>query len=169
MNTNPTLVRRALLLALVAVLAGSTGCGWFRGKSGYENSPESRPLEVPPDLDRPAADGTMEIPAAAGAPRAAPSGPVSNPVTGASFVIADSAESAWRRLGLALERIEGVSIGDRDPSAAAYNVGYEGETFQVRIAAEGEGSRISAVSQDGQEMSAGAAGKLLALLKQRLG
>jgi uncharacterized lipoprotein len=165
MNTNPTLVRRALLLALVAVLAGSTGCGWFRGKSGYENSPESRPLEVPPDLDRPATDGTMEIPAVAGAPRAAPAGPAA----GASFVIADSAESAWRRLGLALERTEGVSIGERDPSSAVYNVSYEGETFQVKIAAEGEGSRISAVGQDGREMSAGAAGKLLALLKQRLG
>lgn len=165
MNTTPTLVRRALLLALVAVLAGSTGCGWFRGKSGYESSPESRPLEIPPDLDRPATDGTMQIPAVAGAARAAPSAPVA----GTGFVIADSAESAWRRLGLALERIEGVSIDGRDQAQAVYSVSYEGETFQVKIAAEGEGSRISAVDQGGREMSAGAAGKLLAQLKQRLG
>ena len=165
MNNNPSPLRRALALALVAAIAGTSGCSWWRGKSGYENSPESRPLEVPPDLDRPAADSSMQIPATAGAPRAA----AARPASGASFLIADSAESAWRRLGLALERIEGVTIGERAQELAVYNVSYEGETFQVKIAAEGEGSRISAVNQDGAEVRTGAAGKLLALLKQRLG
>jgi uncharacterized lipoprotein len=164
MNPTPPLVRRALSVALVAVVVCGTGCSWFRGKSGYENSPESRPLELPPDLDRPASDSSMEIPATS-TPRAAPAAPV----TGESFVIADSLEGAWRRVGLALERTEGVSLGERAQDLSVYNVTFEGESFLIKLAAEGEGSRISAVSADGEEVRTGAAGKLLALLRQRLG
>lgn len=160
-----TLSRRVLSVALVAVVASSAGCSWWRGKSGYENSPESRPLEVPPDLDRPASDSSMQIPAVASAPRAAPAGPV----TGESFVIADSVDGAWRRVGLALDRIDGVTIGERAQPQSVYNVTFDGASFLVKVAAEGEGSRISAVSADGQEVRTGAAGKLLALLKERLG
>jgi uncharacterized lipoprotein len=168
MNPIPTLARRALIAALAVALVSSAGCSWFRGKSGYENSPESRPLELPPDLDAPASDGSMQIPqipAVAATPRATPA----RPAAGASFLIADSAESAWRRLGLALDRIEGVTISERAQAESAYAVAYDGESFQLKVTAEGEGSRVSAVGADGQEVRTGAAGKLLALLKQRLG
>lgn len=165
MKSNSPLVRRALSAVLVAVVVSSAGCGWLRGKSGYEKSVENRPLEIPPDLDRPAQDSSMQIPATA-TPRAAPAAPV----TGASFLIADAPESAWRRLGLALDRIEGVTISERVEAQSVYNVSYEGESFQVKVAAEGEASsRVSAVDQSGQEVRTGAAGRLLALLKQRLG
>lgn len=164
MKSNSPLVRRALSAVLVAVVVSSAGCGWIRGKSGYEKSVESRPLEIPPDLDRPAADSSMEIPKAA-AQRTAPAAPV----TGGSFVIADAPASAWRRLGLALDRIEGVQISERNESGSVYNVGYEGESFLLKVAPDGEASRISAVDQAGQEVRTGAAGRLLALLKQRLG
>jgi hypothetical protein len=106
----------------------------------------------------------MQVPAVRGAAGAK----AAQPATGSSFVIADATDSAFRRLGLALERIEGVSIENRAEVLSVYNVSYEGESFLVKVAAEGEGSRISAVSQDGQEMTTGAAGKLLVLLKTRL-
>lgn len=164
MSSNSSHARRLLSGLLVLAVLASTGCGWLRGRSGYESSPESRPLEVPPDLDRPAADPSMQVPAAANASAAA-----RGPVTGASFTIADATDSAWRRLGLALERIEGVTIDSRAQVLSVYNVSYDGESFLVKVAADGEGSRISTVSTGGQELTTGAAGKLLALLRERLG
>jgi uncharacterized lipoprotein len=162
MKSKSTFVRRAVSAAMIAALASSAGCSWFRGNSGYENSPESRPLEVPPDLDSPNTDPSMQVPAVAGAAAA-------GPVTGKSFLIADAADSAWRRLGLALERIDGVTIDSRAELLSVYNVSFEGESFLVKVAAEGEASRISTVSAEGSELTTGAAGRLLAQLKTRLG
>lgn len=153
-------LRRAVTLGLIALLLASTGCSWWRGRSGYENSPESRPLEIPPDLDTPPTDTSMQIPAVAGSPA---------PTTGRSFVIGDAADSAWRRLGLALERIDGVTIDSRAELLAVYNVTYQGTSFLVKVSAEGESSRISTVSAEGRELTTGAAGLLLARLKERLG
>src|SRR4249919_3112435 len=55
---------RLVLIASAAVLAvGVSGCHWFSKKdSAYQASPESRPLEVPPDLDRPTAEGAVPAP-----------------------------------------------------------------------------------------------------------
>jgi hypothetical protein len=85
------------------------------------------------------------------------------------FVIGDVPASAWRRLGLALERIDGVTIDSRAELLSVYNVSFGGSSFLVKIAPEGEGSRISTVSEAGQELTSGAPGRLLALLKERLG
>lgn len=164
MNSKSPLVRRSFCGLLVLALVATSGCSWWRGRSGYETSPESRPLEVPPDLDKPGVDPSMQVPAVANAPAAA-----RGPVTGTSFTIADAPDSAWRRLGLALERIEGVTIDNRAQVLAVYNVTFEGESFLVKVAADGEASRVSTVSTAGQELTTGAAGKLLALLKNRLG
>lgn len=167
MKLKSSLVRRALSAALLVAIVSSAGCAWFRGRSGYENSPESRPLEVPPDLTLPTTDPAMQVPAVAGV--ASPGAVARGPVTGTSFIIADAPDSAWRRLGLALERIGGVTIDAREELLAVYNVRFEGESFLVKIAAEGEASRVSTVSSTGNEITTGAAGKLLALLKSRLG
>jgi uncharacterized lipoprotein len=154
-------LRRASSLALIALLLATAGCSWWRGRSGYESSPENRPLEVPPDLDTPSTDPGMQIPATAGSNPAA--------AAGRSFVVADATDSAWRRLGVALERIDGVTIDSRAELLSVYNVTYRGSSFLVKVAAEGEGSRISTVDAGGQELGSGAAANLLALLKERLG
>lgn len=166
MNSKSSLVRRALSAALIVAFVSSAGCSWFRGNSGYENSPESRPLEVPPDLNTPTADPSMQVPAVAGV--ASPTR-ARAPLTSQSFIIADAPASAWRRLGLALERIEGVTIDSRGELLSVYNVSFQGESFLVKIAADGEASRVSTASSEGIELTTGAAGKLLALLKSRLG
>ena len=102
----------------------------------------------------------MQIPAVAGSTAA--------PSTGQSFVVADAAGSTWRRLGVALERIDGVVIDSRAELLSVYNVSFQGSSFLVKVAAEGEASRISTVSADGQQLTTGAAGLLLARLKERL-
>ena len=161
---NPSPLRYVAPTLLLFAVAASSGCSWLRGPTGYEGSPESRPLEVPPDLDRPTTVSTMQIPSTPAAPGAAGSTIASS----AAFSIADSGDSAWRRLGIALERIDGANIVERAQLLNAYNVSFEGETFLVRVNAEGEGSRIAALGPDGRESMTPAAGRLLGLLRSRL-
>jgi uncharacterized lipoprotein len=155
------LSRTAISIALAASLLALSGCSWFRSASPYAQSPENRPLEVPPDLSLPNTTQAMRVPAATtpAAPAAAAS---------AAFVIADSKASAWRRVGLALDRIEGVVIGERVELVGAYNITFRGESLLVRAAEEGQGARISAVTSDGREATTSAAAALLGELRTRL-
>ena len=166
--SNPTKLRGAVVAVLALAVVSASGCSWFRGKSGYENAPESRPLEIPPDLDRPTTDPTMQVPGTSAASGGSVGArPVALPSQ--AFVVADTPDSVWKRLGLALQRVEGVTVGESSQMLSVYNVTFEGESFLVRIAAEGEGTRIATVGKDGTEINTGAGAKLLGLLRQRLG
>lgn len=155
---------RGLILVAVAIaLLTTSGCSWFRGKSGYDLSPESRPLEIPPDLDTPASEAGLRIPeitAAAPQQRSNVSG---------AFILQDTPMGAYGRVGIALGRIEGVTISERSQLLTVYTVSYEGEAFLIRIAAKDDGARVVAVTTEGREISAGAGAKLLGLLRERLG
>lgn len=169
--SNPLKLRGAVLAVVALAVFASSGCSWFRSKTGYEHSPESRPLEVPPDLDRPTTDPTMQVPAVAGAPAAGSGTPATRQMAlpSSAFVVQDTPDSVWTRLGLALQRTDGVAVGDAARMLSVYNVTFEGESFLVKIEPSGEGTRISAVSGEGRELDRGAGAKLLGLLRQRLG
>ena len=167
MPLKPTL--RPLRSGLVLALAASTlsGCAWFGSEPVYLESRESRPLEVPPDLVLPSSSAALLIPpAAAGSPTPGEAPPAAFGA-GTAFEIADSAESAFRRVGLALGRIDGVTA---TPVAAlnSHEVAFKGESFLVRLAAQGDTVRIDAISPEGNPLSGGAAGELLAQLRTRL-
>lgn len=159
MNDTVALGRKLMLAVLAGALLASSGCSWFRGKTGYELSPESRPLEIPPDLNAPVSDSAMSIPQVSAAQRGLESG---------AFGLQDSPMSAYGRVGIALGRIDGVVISERSQLLTVYTVRYEGESFLIRIAPQGEGARVSAASSEGRELSSGAGAKLLGLLRQRL-
>ena len=58
-------MRYLAIAALAVAVVGTSGCRWFKKDNAlYAQSPETRPLEVPPDLDRPAADRAMALPTA---------------------------------------------------------------------------------------------------------
>lgn len=162
-STRPMLARSALLVSLLLALGG---CSWLRGNSEYEKSPESRSLEVPPELDTPRVDPSMSIPSPSSA---APVAPAATSSATAAFTIADSADGAWRRLGLALERTEGVTVTQKAQALSAYNVSYAGQEFLVRVVAVGSQSRVEAVDASGALLSSGPAAELLGLLRARLG
>jgi uncharacterized lipoprotein len=168
MDQNTSLARSALrtttLAVLVVAIIGASGCGWLRGRSAYDQSPESRPLEVPPDLDAPRIDPAMNIP---GTP---PATTARTAATGSSgpFTVSDASDSTWRRVGLALERIDGVTIVDRAQLLSAYNVRYQGEDLLIRVSADGSNSQVSAVGADGAPVTTAAAARLLGLLRARL-
>ena len=147
-------LRVATVLVLLAGVVGLSGCKWIRGASPYAASPETRPLEVPPDLSLPNTTQAMRVPAVGSA--------------SAAFQVADSKPSTWRRVGVALERIEGVAVGERAELAGAYNVSYRGESFLVRVGEEGSQSRVSAIAPDGREATGSAAVSLLGQLRDRL-
>jgi hypothetical protein len=153
-NARP-LVAGAIVLALLA----SGGCRWFRG-SDYTRSAEQRPLEVPPDLDRPMTDNQLPLPSSEGLGGTGPS-----PV---GFVVADSPENVWPRLGAALAGIEGVVVTGQAQALGSYDVAYQGQNFLLRIENTAGQSRISAISPTGQVLRAGPASILLDELRTRL-
>ncbi len=159
--SNRVNTRHLLLVAgITGALLATSGCALFRSNTGYQLSPESRPLEVPPELSTPSSEDALRIPAASAATPAAASG---------AFTLADTPVSVYGRVGIALGRIDGVTIKERSQLLTVFTVDYEGESFLVRIAPQGEGVRISAASSEGRELTSGAAAKLLGILRQRLG
>jgi uncharacterized lipoprotein len=136
------MTRSTLRLPAVAILAVVLGgCSMFGVRSDYEQARETRPLEIPPELDAPVQSGTMRVPDVAGAPAApAPAGvPSTVPSTipageATSLAIADGVAGAWRRVGLALERSGVATISARDEVAATYTLS---GTTTVAKAAEG--------------------------------
>jgi len=163
---------RPVLAGLVLVLTASTlgGCAWFRSEPPHLAATESRPLEVPPDLVLPSSVTALQVPplAAGGAAMPGDVPPAVVATAGGAFVLADSAESAFARVGLALGRVDGVDSSTPVPALNAYEVRYGGETLLVRLRPEDGQVRIDAIGGDGRVLDTAAARGLLDALRQRL-
>ncbi len=167
--------RMTMAVLISAALLASSGChmlkrsdGSFRllprpHNSDYTRSVESRPLDVPPDLDTPATDPTMQIPGA----RA--SGDAGAAADGPAFSLQDTPAGSWERLGKALDHVDGVSVAQRSQLLNSYEVQYKGARILLRVSPNGAGSRIDAVGIDGQPQRTPEALELLGLLRGRLG
>jgi uncharacterized lipoprotein len=165
---------KPLLAAVLAVaVLGTSGCGWFRKDAQvYRMSAESRPLEVPPDLDRPGAS-------AATAPEQSEPQPVlrsqigasaaAAPPAGIGFAMPGSREEVYARVGAALEAIDGVTIASRAELLGSYDVNYLGSDFLVRVTPAQDGSYVSAVDPRGVPATGEAPVALVAALRAALG
>jgi uncharacterized lipoprotein len=128
------ILRRALTIAAVSLALATSGCGFMRAdRTGYQSSRETRPLEVPPDLDSPPTGSELTIPGSGTAaaarpatatppPSAAPQsdGATARPAyvgTETSLLLSDESSSAWKRVALALERAGVMTVVGRDESA----------------------------------------------------
>jgi outer membrane protein assembly factor BamC len=120
---------------------------------------------------------------------------VQTPSGATELEIREGFDRAWRRVGLALDR-GGFTVEDRDRSQGAYFVRYidpevagakkpgffgrlfsskppeSKQQYQVKLAAEGELTRLSVLSREGQplasEIDRGTAQKIVALLREQL-
>lgn|GEM_PF-149828 len=153
------LVRWSLPTFLVAT-ALLSGCSWFhRDKvEYYKGAAETRPLEVPPDLDAPATNHALVVPAgtaaaapaahapvaatptaaapAAAAPAAAASTAAATPsamppaaelaADASELHVADTVDSTWQRVGLALERAQLGKVTSKDDAARSYAFEFNG-------------------------------------------
>lgn len=137
--------KRTLSCLLLAVLPVMGGCGLFGfidRDVGYEKSETRPPLDVPPDLSKPAEDPGMSVPdAIGGVPGPVGDAPLPPDLDGSELpeapeielprdesgapylVLEDTVQSAWRRTGFALER-SGFSIAHRDDLRMVYVVRY---------------------------------------------
>lgn len=211
-------MKRILIALLTAVVAASllSGCSYFRKRTERKNNEykmavEERPLEVPPGLDMPNTSGALTIPQAGGSTASAPGASASSaeaPPAASSEVIAaagqgvvlggtglhinDTVDSAWSRVGLALERSGAATVLSRDEAGKSYTVQTTGKTtvkpgwfkraitlgqaetkktaqvqLTVRVGEDGDGSKVS-VEGASDEASRDAARALLATLRERL-
>ena len=121
------------VLALAAASASLSGCSMFHGKSeSYTAAAESRPLEVPPDLDSPASANELIVPpqgsaAAAGAPAtasaSAPGAPAAAPSN--ELLVEIGVDNAWLKVGAALDRAKLGTVEARDASAHTYAYAFD--------------------------------------------
>ena len=217
-NVRPDIRALAILVAAGSLLGG---CSWFHRHSEkqaneYKTGVQERPLEVPPDLDKPSTAGALTIPevgspaapvstapvdastapagAAAPVAAAAAAGEAAPPalLSADGLHVADSVDSTWNRVGLALERSGAATILARDEAQRTFDVQTTGQVVEkpgwfkktitlgmakgkttaqvklkLRVAAEGNGSKVT-VEGASDEASQQAAQALLSTLKSRL-
>lgn len=170
MRLSPRATRVAIVLAAAALVTGVSGCSMFGKKTDlYTLSGESRPLEVPPDLDRPSADRAMALPETgssvsasgmnnAGGSTAAPIG----------FNATGDRDAVFARVGDVLGATDGVTIASKAQILGTYDVSYMGSNFLVRVTKVGTGTYVSAVDPRGLPPTGDAPVKLVAALKSAI-
>lgn len=164
MRSHSSFLRPLALAALAIAVLGVTGCKWFRkGNPDYAMSAETRPLEVPPDLNLPDTAGGMKLP-----PTGAPTTPQGVATSATGFNVAGPRDEVFAKVGEALAGVDGLTIASRAQLLGSYDVAYEGSNFLVRVVAVEAGAYVSAVDPRGLP-AAGSAPKLIAALKAKLG
>ena len=133
-------------VSLVALATALGGCSLFHHHDNYySKAVESRPLEVPPDLETPAGTNELVVPPAGnGAPAATPApsaAAVQSPAmpssgtppaatgtmqTEGGLHVTDSVEHTWQRVGIALERAQVGTISERDEAGHGYTLDVQG-------------------------------------------
>jgi len=163
-------LRHAGLAVLVVSILAASGCSWFRKNSPYKQPAETRPLEVPPDLDRP--DTAAAVGTSSSVTRSSMAG---TPVQGATataatgFTVSGEPDAVFNRVGEALGAIQGVTVASKAQLLGTYDINYEGSNFLVRVTRTDAGSYVSAVDPRGVAAGGEAPAKLLAALKTALG
>ena len=165
MRRTPRVTMAAAPLAAILMVAGLSGCHWFGKKNElYTQSAESRPLEVPPDLDRPSADRAMALPAGGGSVSAS-----GMDTTGAAAPIGFNAtgdrDAIFAKVGEVLAATTGVTVVNRAQILGTYDVDYMGAKFLVRVTKAGDGVWVSAVDPRGLPPAGEAPVKLIGALK----
>ena len=189
-KTSLLVVAPAVVLSALLV----SGCGMFRSHKAWKTAQQEAPLEIPPGLDRPSTSAALVIPPpGANAPTANGVSATGGQVTD-GFVRSESVDSAYQRVGQALEGGNFGQVVSHDDSAHSYvlNVtgvtatqeksGFFGRLFgrdkqaasdapgaaahQVRVDIGSSGTSGSEVRAQG---NAAAVGKVIDGLKSRLG
>lgn len=172
MSPRPHVLRTAALSALVVAVLATSGCSWFRKDNAlYAQAPENRPLEVPPDLDRPGTAGAMAVPdQPTSVTRSGMESPAAGAAAGATgFAVAAERGAVFEQVGQALAATEGLTVVSSAELLGTYDVNYEDSNFMVRVASAESGAYVSAVDPRGQPAQGEAARKLVAALRAQLG
>ncbi|QSX77330.1 hypothetical protein [Agrilutibacter solisilvae] len=166
MRSNVSLRRTAGIVLIVVAVSAVSGCSWFHKPNKlYAGDAQSRPLEVPPDLDLPRTDAAVQVP---GAAVTASGSPTTAPTPALGFQVTGSRDEAFNRVGDALAQVEGLTIASRAQLLGAYDVSYMGSNFLVRVSAVEGGAYVSAVDPRGTAVTGEGPTKLIGALKTAL-
>ncbi len=178
--------------AILVMVVLTTGCSLSNIKNDtvdYKSAGELPPLEVPPDLVRPAADDRYAIPGVT-PQNATATSPYATIVKGKDgmdiLAVNDPFDRAWRRVGLALDH-SSITIEDRNREKGIYRVHYADsenatpgffsglfgkkkadQQYQVLVKEVTMKSQVSVLDKDGKAEKSEAAGHLLAKLYEQL-
>jgi hypothetical protein len=131
--------KTSFLLALPALaFAGLllSGCGMFRSHRAWNTAKQESPLEIPPQMDRPATSDALVIPPP-GANQPTANGTIASVGQAAGqladgFILAGSVDSTYHRVG---EILEGGSLGQlvsHDDAAHSYVLNVSGVAVQEK-------------------------------------
>ena len=167
----PHPIRSLVIAAVVAAVVGTSGCSWFRkGNDLYAQSPESRPLEVPPDLNLPDTSSAMKMPeGSTSVSRSSMPAPSASVPNNTGFTVAGDRDAVFAKVGDALAATEGVSIASKAQILGTYDIDYMGSKFLVRVTKAGDGAYVSAVDPRGLPPTGEAPVKLIGAVKSALG
>jgi hypothetical protein len=109
-------------------MASLSGCSWFHQKSDvYSGAVESRPLEVPPDLDSPPNANELLVPqvgpataSGVAAANAAPAAPQAPTFAANQLLVADNAADTWTKVGPAIESAKVGVLSLRDENQRSF-------------------------------------------------
>lgn len=162
MIVSPRVTRSLIWLTLAVVMvSATTGCSWLKKRVGYQNSKQTNPLEIPPGLDAPSTNNALLVPNIEGTT-------AQGQASVETFTVNDSLESTWKRMGLALNRIDGVTVTGSAQALGSYDVRYQGLNYLIRAENAGDTTRVTAFTSDGPAAANSPAGRLLGILKSRL-
>lgn len=168
MPRSPQASRFAAPLSAIVLVAAVSGCSMFGEKDELytPRAPRAGPLEVPPDLDRPAriarcrcrplvARSTASAMNNAGGGSAAPIG----------FNASGDRDAIFAKVGEVLGATAGATVVSRAPILGTYDLDYMDAKFLVRVTKVGDGAYVSAVDPRGLPPTGEAPVKLVAALK----
>lgn len=117
-KTSYALVVPALILSALLV----SGCGAFRSKKDWDRAQQEAPLEIPPGMDTPSTSAALVIPevgsgAAAANANATNAAPVSD-----GFILTDSVDAAYSRIGEQLAQGDLGSVLSHDDTNHTYQI-----------------------------------------------
>ncbi len=148
------------------LIASLSGCHWLNKKNDlYTQSSEARPLEVPPDLDRPSADHAMEVPTVGRSVTESATVAARSTATSTGFAVAGDRDAVFAKVGEVLAATSGVRIASKAEILGTYDVDYQDAKFLVRVSKTGGGLYVSAVDPRGLPPPGDAAAKLIAILQ----
>lgn len=166
MRRSPSLTRTVIVAALLVAVVAASGCRWFRKESTlYAQSPETRPLEVPPDLSQPSTEGAMRLPQASVSRSSVATAPTGNAL---GFVIPGQRDAVFTRVGEVLAATDGVTVASRAQLLGTYDLDYAGSKFLLRVTQVDAGVYVSAVDPRGMAATGEAPARLIETLKASL-
>src|SRR3546814_3608861 len=107
-------IRFLAAAALAVAFLGASGCSWFRkGDELYAQSPENRPLDVPPDLNLPDTSGAMKLRGGDTTQSVSRSSVVASATSApdnTGFTVAGERDAVFDRIGEVLAATDAVTI-----------------------------------------------------------